>query len=67
MKGTVKWFNVKKGYGFIETEKEGDVFVHHTGISGDGFKKLKDGQEVTFDIGDGKDGKKLAVNVVATA
>ena len=65
MKGKVKWFNVRRGYGFIETAKEGDFFVHHTGIAGEGFKKLKEGQAVTFDVGDGNDGKKMAINVKA--
>ena len=46
--GTVKWFNDKKGYGFIESEDGGDVFVHHTGIQGSGFKSLSEGERVTF-------------------
>ncbi|MCU0593486.1 MAG: cold-shock protein, partial [Desulfobacterales bacterium] len=48
--GTVKWFNDKKGYGFIQSEDGQDIFVHHTGINGSGFKTLKDGDRVTFDI-----------------
>jgi CspA family cold shock protein len=62
--GTVKWFNDKKGYGFIQTEDGQDVFVHHTGINGSGFKTLKDGEHVTFDITEGKKGP-AAVNVKA--
>lgn len=49
-KGTVKWFNESKGFGFIATEDGEDVFVHHTSISGNGFKSLSEGQAVTFDI-----------------
>ena len=61
--GTVKWFDEKKGYGFIENEAGGDIFVHHTGIQGSGFKTLSDGDRVTFDIEQGDKGPK-AVNVV---
>lgn len=50
MKGTVKWFNAPKGYGFIERENESDVFVHYRGIRGDGFKTLQDGQSVEFSL-----------------
>ncbi len=60
--GTVKWFNEKKGFGFIEQEDGPDVFVHHTGISGAGFKSLSEGDRVTFDIEQGEKGPK-AVNV----
>ena len=60
--GTVKWFDDRKGYGFIEQEEGPDVFVHHTGISGDGFKSLREGDRVTFDIEEGKKGP-AAVNV----
>jgi CspA family cold shock protein len=60
--GTVKWFDDRKGYGFIEQEDGPDVFVHHTGISGDGFKSLREGDRVTFDIEEGKKGP-AAVNV----
>jgi CspA family cold shock protein len=63
--GTVKWFNDDKGFGFI-TPDEGskDLFVHHTGISGDGFKSLSEGQKVEFDEEPGDKGPK-AVNVKA--
>jgi CspA family cold shock protein len=62
VKGTVKWFNNSKGYGFIEQENGPDVFVHHTGISGSGFKSLDEGASVTFDIEQGPKGP-AAVNV----
>ena len=60
--GTVKWFDDRKGYGFIEQEDGPDVFVHHTGINGVGFKSLNDGDKVTFDIEEGNKGP-AAVNV----
>ena len=60
--GTVKWFNEKKGYGFISQEDGPDVFVHHTGINGSGFKSLHEGDKVTFDIEKGPKGP-AAVNV----
>jgi CspA family cold shock protein len=60
--GTVKWFNNSKGYGFIEQENGPDVFVHHSGINASGFKSLKDGDRVTFDIEQGQKGP-AAVNV----
>lgn len=50
MKGTVKWFNESKGFGFITREDGEDVFVHHTSISGSGFKSLSEGQAVSFDV-----------------
>ncbi len=56
MKGTVKWFNNAKGFGFITREDGGDVFVHHTGIKGDGYKSLNEGQQVQFDITQGPKG-----------
>ena len=48
--GVVKWFNDKKGYGFIEKETGGDVFVHHTAITMDGFRTLAEGDRVTFEV-----------------
>ena len=60
--GRVKWFNESKGYGFIEQESGPDVFVHHTGILGEGFKTLDEGQEVEFETEQGDKGLK-AVNV----
>ena len=63
MKGTVKWFDTKKGYGFITDEAGKDVFVHYTGIVSEGFKNLEEGQNVTFDLVDGGKGKQ-AGNVV---
>jgi CspA family cold shock protein len=50
MQGKVKWFNAEKGYGFIETEQGGDVFVHFSAIQMDGYKALEEGQTVEFDI-----------------
>lgn len=50
VEGTVKWFNEKKGYGFIKTTTEGDVFVHYTGIEGNGFRTLQEDERVTLDI-----------------
>ncbi len=61
--GKVKWFNDKKGFGFIECEEHGDVFVHFSSIQSDGFKSLSDGQEVTFEVEEGQKGLQ-AVNVV---
>jgi len=56
-KGTVKWFNAQKGYGFITNESNGeDVFVHFSGIASDGFKSLEEGQEVTFELSQGARG-----------
>ena len=54
--GTVKWFNDRKGFGFIEQESGPDVFVHHSGIVSDGFKSLDEGDQVTFDIEQGPKG-----------
>jgi CspA family cold shock protein len=60
--GTVKWFNNDKGYGFISQENGPDVFVHHSGINASGFKSLKEGDKVTFEIQQGPKGPS-AVNV----
>ena len=62
--GIVKWFNDKKGFGFIEQQQGEDVFVHFSGINEPGFKSLEDGQEVMFDIVEGRNGKPEAKNVV---
>jgi CspA family cold shock protein len=56
-KGTVKWFNDQKGFGFITPENGKDVFVHHTAIQGDGYKSLAEGQAVEFEITQGPKGE----------
>ena len=61
--GRVKWFNNSKGYGFIEREEGGDVFVHYSVIQGDGFKSLNEGEKVEFEIAQGAKGPQ-AINVV---
>ena len=58
--GTVKWFNAEKGYGFIEREDGGDVFVHFSAIQGKGFKTLEEGQSVSFEIEEGPRGKQAS-------
>ena len=62
MKGTVKWFNNQKGYGYISDEQGNDVFVHYSGLNMDGFKSLDEGASVEFDVVDGAKGPQ-AVNV----
>ena len=63
MKGTVKWFNAKKGFGFISDENGNDVFVHFSALQMDGFKVLDEGEEVEFDVVNGEQGPQ-ASNVV---
>jgi CspA family cold shock protein len=58
--GTVKWFNEQKGFGFIAQEGGSDVFVHHSAINGNGFKTLREGDRVTFDVEQGKKGPAAA-------
>ena len=62
-KGTVKWFDVKKGFGFIQQEDGGEIFVHYSNISGSGFKVLEDGENVEFEVIEGNKGLQ-AQNVV---
>ena len=63
MRGTVKWFNAKKGFGFISDENGNDVFVHFSALQMDGFKVLDEGEEVEFDVVNGEKGPQ-ASNVV---
>jgi CspA family cold shock protein len=63
MQGKVKWFNAEKGYGFIESDEGGDVFVHFSAIQSEGFKTLEEGQSVEFDIVEGARGPQAA-NVI---
>jgi len=62
-KGTVKWFDVKKGFGFIQQEDGGEIFVHYSNISGSSFKVLEDGENVEFEVIEGNKGLQ-AQNVV---
>ena len=64
--GKVKWFNPRKGYGFIATPDGRDIFVHYSSISGDGYKTLNEGDDVTFDIIEGDKGLR-ADNVTITS
>jgi CspA family cold shock protein len=54
--GTVKWFSERKGYGFIEQDEGGDIFVHHSAITMSGFRTLNEGDRVSFDVGEGNKG-----------
>jgi CspA family cold shock protein len=54
--GTVKWFDERKGYGFITRDSGGDIFVHHSAIAGQGFRSLADGERVEFEVGQGRKG-----------
>ena len=63
--GTVKWFNPRKGYGFIATPDGRDVFVHYSSMSGDGYRTLEEGDPVTFDMVEGEKGPR-AENVVVS-
>ena len=58
-KGTVKWFNSQKGYGFISDEQGNDIFVHFSGLAMDGYKTLEDGQSVSFEVTEGARGYRL--------
>lgn len=63
MTGVVKWFNDAKGYGFIQTEQGNDVFVHFSAISGSGYRTLREGQQVEFEVVTER-GRERAANVV---
>ncbi|MGY0394827.1 MULTISPECIES: cold-shock protein [unclassified Fusobacterium] len=62
LNGKVKWFNKEKGFGFVTSEDGNDYFVHFTGIIGDGFRTLEEGQAVTFEVTEGKKGP-MAIDV----
>lgn len=59
-RGTVKWFNSTKGYGFIQREQGGDVFVHYSAIQGDGYRSLNEGDAVEFEVQEGPKGLQAA-------
>lgn len=63
LEGTVKWFSDKKGYGFITRDGEEDIFVHYSAIQGEGFRTLREGEKVVFEMVTGERGMK-ATNVV---
>lgn len=63
MTGTVKWFSPAKGYGFVTGEDGNDYFVHYSQIQAEGFKTLNSDQKVSFEVGEGKDGKPQCMNV----
>jgi CspA family cold shock protein len=63
--GKVKWFNEAKGYGFIERDEGGDIFVHYTAIEGEGFRTLKEGQPVEFDVRESEKGLQASRVTVA--
>lgn len=65
--GTVKWFNPRKGFGFITGDDNEDVFVHYSAIISDGYRTLEQGQSVTYDITQDESGRTLATNVEVTA
>lgn len=60
MKGNVKWFDSKKGFGFITAEDGTDIFVHYSAIQSSGYKELKENEAVTFDVTDGPKGKQAS-------
>ena len=64
LKGTVSWFNNVKGFGFISHEGGPDVFCHYTSIQTDGYKTLKEGEEVEFDVEVGSTGRAQSANVI---
>jgi len=66
LEGTVKWFSDKKGYGFITRDGEEDIFVHYSSIQGEGFRTLREGEKVVFEVLTGERGMK-ATNVVKSA
>lgn len=64
--GTVKWFNASKGYGFIERDAGGDIFVHYSGITGGGYRSLEEGQRVSFTVAQGSKGPQAQDVVVSS-